>query len=165
VIVGPPAAGKTKVGRRIASRLGETFTDTDALITQRFGEIPALFAEHGEPWFREREREVIHEALSRKGIVSLGGGAVTHPHTRRDLADHRVLGLTISEEAVSSRILGNNKRPLLAGGLEAWKALVAARESWYREVSDHTIDVSHRDASGIAEEVTAWLRGVEGANG
>ena len=161
ILIGPPASGKTKIGRLVARALGEAFVDTDALITERFGPIPRLFAEHGEPWFREREAEIVQECLREPGVVALGGGAVITASTRLALADARVCGLTIAPEAVEHRISGSEKRPLLAGGIAAWKDLVAARQHWYDEVARHTVDVSHRDPSDVAGDIVTWLEGVE----
>jgi shikimate kinase len=88
--------------------------------------------------------------------VSLGGGAVTHPETRGDLAHHTVVALTISPEAVASR-LDNDKRPLLTDGLESWKNLVASRQPLYNEVATWQLDVSHRPTEQVAQEIVSWL--------
>lgn len=157
VLIGPPASGKSKIGKRIARLLGCDFVDTDKVIEATHGVIADIFAEHGEPYFREREREVVSEALSGSGVVSLGGGAVVTPGTREELADHRVVQFIISEDAVSHRVADSPKRPLLAGGLDAWKKLVAARQGWYDECSSVSVDVSHRDPDDVAREVLAWL--------
>src|SRR5690606_15424444 len=81
VLVGPMAAGKTSVGRRVARRLGVAFVDTDKRIVATHGPIPAIFAEHGEAHFRDLERAAVAEALSEGGVISLGGGAVTQADT------------------------------------------------------------------------------------
>ena len=159
VLIGPPASGKTKIGKEVARLLGEVFVDTDSIITERYGSIPELFATHGEPWFREREREVVHECLANGGVVALGGGAVVTSETRAELARHRVVGLTISPEAVAHRVTESNKRPLLAGGVEAWKALVAARQEWYSTLPERRFDVSHRESTEVAGEIVDWLQG------
>ncbi len=59
VLVGPMAAGKTSVGRRVARRLGVAFVDTDKRIVAAHGPIPAIFAEHGEAHFRDLERAAV----------------------------------------------------------------------------------------------------------
>lgn len=156
VIVGPPAAGKTKVGKRVAAQLGVPFLDTDRIIAERFGPIPELFANQGEAWFREREAEVIGECLVEDGVVSLGGGAVVTESTRRALQGQVVVALDISEDAVQHR-LNNAKRPLLKDGITSWRALVEPRRPLYREVADYLCDVSHRDPDDIAREIAKWL--------
>jgi len=156
VLVGPPASGKTRIGRRVAALLGVDFVDTDHRISARYGPIPEIFAQHGEAHFRELERQAVQDALGTTGVVSLGGGAVGNEQTRKDLADQRVAQVSISPDAVARR-LDNNKRPLLSGGLPSWIALVESRQAWYDEVSDATFDTSHRDTEHVALEVASWV--------
>ena len=161
VLVGPPAAGKTKVGKELAKKLAMPFIDTDRMIEAEHGPIPQIFAQYGEQEFRRLERDAIRHALHSDGVVSLGGGAVTVEDNRRDLRGFPVVLLWISDDAVSPR-LNNPKRPLLAtGGLPAWKALVDARTPWYREVATHTVDVSHRSVDDVAEDIRGWLESKE----
>jgi shikimate kinase len=156
VLIGPPASGKTKIGKRVARLLGVPHIDTDQVVVESHGPIPELFATLGEQRFRELERQAVGEALTSHAVVSLGGGAVTHPDTRTDLRHHTVIGLTISEEAVSHR-LNNDKRPLLKNGVSDWVALVEKRTPLYDEVTTWSVDVSHRSADDVAEEIVSWL--------
>ncbi|AVG24073.1 shikimate kinase [Pontimonas salivibrio] len=158
--MGPPASGKTKIGKVLSKRLNEPFVDTDTVLKTRYGPIPAIFADQGEYWFRAREAEVVAEFLDAPGVLSLGGGAVTTAGTREALADHTVVLLEISAEAVAPR-LHNDKRPLLSGGVAQWEELVAGRKGWYDEVATWRIDVSHRPIDEVAEEIAEYL---EGAN-
>ena len=159
VLVGPMAAGKTSVGRRVARRLGVAFIDTDKRIVAAHGPIPAIFAEHGEAHFRGLERAAVAEALAEGGVISLGGGAVTDEGTRTLLRRHPVVFLTVSEEAVGDRLRGGT-RPLLAGDdpVEKWKKIYAERRGWYQEVASTTFDTSRRPMQRIADEIVAWRR-------
>jgi shikimate kinase len=160
VLVGPMAAGKTSVGRRVARLLEVPFIDTDKRIAAAHGPIPRIFAEHGESRFRELERAAVAEALAEGGVVSLGGGAVTDAGTRALLAQHPVAFLTVSPESVARRIVGAG-RPLLAGEddtVERWRTIFAERRDWYEEVADLTVDTSHRPMRMLAEEIAAWRK-------
>ncbi|WP_337006088.1 MULTISPECIES: shikimate kinase [unclassified Microbacterium] len=159
VLVGPMAAGKTSVGRRVARRLGVPFVDTDKRIVAAHGPIPALFAEHGEAHFRDLERLAVAEAVAEGGVISLGGGAVTDPATRELLTHHSVVFLTVSADAVADRLRGSS-RPLLAGEdpLERWKRIFEERRGWYAEVASTTFDTSRRPMQRIADEIVAWKR-------
>jgi shikimate kinase len=157
VVVGPPAAGKTRVSKRLAKALGVGCVDTDALVVNQWGPIPEIFAARGEPFFREKERLAVIEALGTNGVVALGGGAVTNAQTREDLEDHRVALITISPEAVAPR-LDNQKRPLLKDGLESWKALVELRADLYDSVASRKFDASHQTVDNLAEEILRWVR-------
>jgi shikimate kinase len=157
VLIGPPASGKTKIGKRVAALLGVPHIDTDRVVVANHGPIPQLFRTVGEEGFRVLERQAVVDALGHDAVVSLGGGAVTTPATLSDLGHHTVIGLTISSEAVAHR-LDNDKRPLLTGGLESWEALVVARQPLYRQVATWSVDVSHRSPDDVAEEIVSWLR-------
>lgn len=159
VLVGPMAAGKTSVGRRVARRLGVPFIDTDKRVVAAHGPIPVIFAEHGEERFRELERIAVAEALAEGGVVSLGGGAVTDAGTRELLSAHPVVFLTVSAEAVADRIRGAG-RPLLesADPLERWTSIFEERRGWYEEVATATFDTSRRPMQKIADEIVTWRR-------
>ncbi|GAA0995339.1 shikimate kinase [Subtercola frigoramans] len=155
VIIGPPAAGKTRIGRRVAKLLDMTFTDTDKQIAAANGPIPAIFESLGEPAFRALERAEVVTALAGGGIVSFGGGAVLNEATQRDLDGCLVVLFTASVEAVQKR-LGNSRRPLVPD-IESWQRLVDARHELYESLADFTIDTSHRKADDIADDVATWI--------
>ncbi|MGO3555858.1 MAG: shikimate kinase, partial [Microbacterium gubbeenense] len=62
VFIGPMGAGKSSIGRRVAKRLGTTFTDTDSMIVREHGPIADLFEAQGEAEFRRIERETVATA-------------------------------------------------------------------------------------------------------
>jgi shikimate kinase len=156
VLIGPPAAGKTRLGKRIARRLGVSFVDTDSAIVDDHGPIPAIFKKFGEPQFREWERAAVVDALTTPGIVSLGGGAIIDEATQRDLANLTVILVTASPEKVAPRlILGN--RPLLADGIESWKRLVAERQPIYDRLADIVVDTGRATMDSIADDVAQQL--------
>ncbi|MGH3691077.1 MAG: shikimate kinase [Microbacterium sp.] len=159
VLVGPMAAGKTSVGRRVARRLGVAFIDTDKRIVAAHGPIPDIFAAHGEAHFRELERTAVADALAEGGVISLGGGAVTQAATRELLRQQPVVFLTVSPDAVADRLRGGS-RPLLAGEdpVERWKKIFEERRGWYTEVSSATFDTSRRPMQKIADEIVTWRR-------
>ena len=155
VLIGPPAAGKTRLGKRLAARLGLPFRDTDAAIVAQHGAIAEIFAEHGEPHFRALERAAVAAAIAEPGVVSLGGGAVLDPGTQSDLANTRVVLLTVQPEAIAAR-LGSGKRPLTTD-LDSWKRIVASRMDLYTALADYTADTSTRPIDTIVEEIAAWV--------
>ncbi|MBJ7433688.1 MAG: shikimate kinase, partial [Microbacteriaceae bacterium] len=99
VLIGPPASGKTRLGKRVAARLGVEFIDTDKSVVSMHGPIPEIFASVGEGQFRVWEREAVINALATSGIVALGGGAVVNEDTQRDLEELRVILITATPAA------------------------------------------------------------------
>ncbi len=157
VIVGPPGAGKTTVGRVLARRLGVTFADADVLIEQRAGKaIADMFLTDGEDAFRALEREVVAEALAGTyGVLALGGGAVLDAATRERLRAHRVVHLVVGLADGLRRTGMSTARPLLAGvnPRATFKALLDARAPLYREVATVEVDTNRRSANQVARAV------------
>ena len=146
VVVGPPGAGKTTVGRVLARRLAVGFADVDAMIEERTGKsIADMFLQDGEDGFRALERQVVAEALaSHDGVLALGGGAVLAAETRALLRRHRVVHLSVGLADGLRRTGMSTARPLLAGvnPRATFKALLDARAPLYREVA--TVAGRHR---------------------
>jgi shikimate kinase len=157
VLIGPMGAGKTSVGKRVAKTLGVPFIDTDRTIVAEHGPIPELFESLGEPGFRALERDAVAAAVANPVVVSLGGGAVLDPSTRSLLEALRVILLTVSPEAVESRISGSDRPLLHHDGLSAWKAIAAERAPIYAALADLTLDTSHRPLSHVVADIVEWI--------
>lgn len=158
VLIGPMAAGKTKIGKRVAAQLGVDRVDTDKTIVAEHGSIAGIFERDGEERFRALEREHVQRAIARPLVVSLGGGAILHEDTQRDLRSAHVVYLTVTSEAVAWR-LRVGKRPLVAqGGVERWKEIFEARRHIYEELADRTYDTSRGNLDEIARDIVGWVR-------
>lgn len=168
VLIGPPGAGKSSSGKRLAELLELSFADTDDLIEAKAGKaIPDIFIEDGEPVFRDLERNVVQEALvSHPGVLALGGGAVMNPQTKELLSKHRVVFLTVGLAAASPRVGFARNRPLLIGSpRRQWLQLFAQREPVYKEISDLTVATDELSVNEVAEVLLSELRRMEDAGG
>jgi shikimate kinase len=154
VLIGPPAAGKSRIGKKLARVLGVPFVDTDTEVVRAHGPIPEIFAKQGEAHFRALERTAVQQALAGQGVVAFGGGAVLDESTQADLARVPVVLLTVDASAVTAR-LANGKRPLV-NSIESWQALVDSRRELYESLADHVVDTSHRPTATIADEIAHW---------
>lgn len=160
VLVGPPGAGKSTIGRRLARALRTALTDTDELIEQLMGKpCGEVFSELGEPEFRRVEEQVVADALTREGIVSLGGGAVISETTRELLADHNVVYLEVSVAEGVRRTAGSGARPILqAEDPEAhYSALYAARRPFYEEVASFKVRSDARSPQRVVAEILSYV--------
>jgi len=160
VLIGPPGAGKSTVGRLVAKNLGVSFRDTDADIVAVTGKTVAeVFIDDGEEHFRALERTAVEAALRRHaGVLSLGGGAVLDAGTRALLKEHRTLLLQVDLSSAASRVGMNRDRPVLALNPRAQlKQLLDARMPLYLEVATDVVDTRNRTARQVADDVTALL--------
>ena len=165
VLVGPPGAGKSAVGRRVADRLGVPFRDTDSDIEAGQGRsIPDIFVDDGESAFRAMESAAVAVALEEfGGVLALGGGAVLDAQTRALLQGHAVVYLEVGIADAAKRIGLNRDRPLLVGNPRGqWIRLMDARRPLYAQVATATVSTDGVSADEAAERVVAAL-GAEAA--
>jgi shikimate kinase len=153
VLVGFMGAGKSTVGRLLAAKLGLPFTDSDQVIEDRAGKpIRRIFADEGEPAFRELEHAVIAEQLAGPDVVlALGGGAAGHPATRALLAGVPVVCLRVGYAEALARVGGDEGRPMLAR--PDVEALHAERQVLYSSVATLTVDTDGRAPDDIALDI------------
>jgi shikimate kinase len=162
VLVGPPGAGKSTVAALLAGRWGVGSCDTDDLVEARAGKpIADIFVDDGEAAFRELESAAVADALgSERGVVALGGGAVTTATTRALLAGQRVVFLDVGLPAAAARVGLGVTRPLLLGNVRSQlKALLDARRPLYEEVAELTVVTDDLSAEAVADSVDRYLRG------
>ncbi len=159
VLVGPPAAGKTTVGRLLAERLGVQLVDSDELIVAAAGKsVSDIFVDDGEEAFRALEAAAVARALTGSGVLALGGGAVLSAETRRRLAGHPVVFLATGVPAAAARVGLNRDRPLLLGNpRQQLRALLDARLPLYREVAAATVETDSLTPEQVADAVLAAL--------
>jgi shikimate kinase len=161
VVVGPPGAGKTTIGRMVAAALGVGFRDTDDDIVAAVGKpIPEIFIDDGEPAFRALEREAVRVALSSvDGVLALGGGAILADETRALLRGHTVVFLSVGLSDAVSRVRLGAGRPLLTINPRATlKFLLDQRRPLYEEVATVTVHTDGRTPPEIADEVLAAVK-------
>jgi shikimate kinase/3-dehydroquinate synthase len=138
VIVGFMCAGKSRLGRLAAERLGWPLTDSDKVLEERLGEpVASFFDREGEQAFREREQQVVLELLDAPGpaVIPLGGGAVESEAIRAALRAHDVVHVEVAFDVAWNRAQNHHAERPLARDRERFARLHAARRPLYESVA------------------------------
>ncbi len=166
ILIGFMGAGKTTVGKALASELGVTFYDLDWYITMRYRKsVTEIFAERGEEGFRDLERRMLHEVAEFENVVvSCGGGTPCFFDNMDYLnaqADTVYLKAEPSVLAMHLK-MGKGKRPLLEGKtheeLEDYvREMLEKREPYYSKAK-YALDVSLLDNFTKIQESVRLIR-------
>ncbi len=156
ILCGFMGSGKTVVGNELSKIMGRKFVDTDELIEQEQGvAIKAIFASHGEDYFRDLEFECCKNVAELKNcVVSTGGGALTFERNVEALKESgKIVFLDASFEVICDRIGNSNNRPLFRDRDKA-RELYNERKSKYLSAADYVVDgdmSARKTAMSIAE--------------
>lgn len=168
ILIGPSGSGKTTAGSQVAALLGWGFVDTDELVEHAAGKtIAQIFAEEGEPRFRELEAAALRDAHTRRHVVIATGGGIGERAENRSImrAHGWLVALDVAREialermhatAVSAAI--GAVRPLLAGDAPAgrWQALYDQRQEWYA-AADECITCDTLTTEQVAARIVAGV--------
>ncbi len=161
-LIGFMGAGKSCVGRLAAERLHFDFLDTDESIEAQVGKsITSIFAQEGEPAFREYERQIVLQLNQRKGtVIATGGGLPVNPLNLADLKAHAlVVYLWASPQSLWERVRRQRHRPLLQDPdpLANIQRLLSARDPFYRQ-ADVLVNSERRSVMEVTQQVISQFR-------
>ncbi len=164
-LVGPMGAGKSTIGRVLASELNFNFRDSDRVIEERTGaDIPWIFDMEGEEGFRERETAVLQElATERDAVIATGGGIVLREQNRILMRSAGfVCYLTASIDQLVERTARDKKRPLLQVENPRQKIidLLALREPLYQDAADFIVNTDRRSPKAVAQEIVSLVQSI-----
>ncbi len=165
VLVGLMGAGKSTVGRRLASMLGRDFVDADDAIEEAAQRsVAEIFDEFGEGYFRDGERRVIARLIEEEaGVIATGGGAFVDDETRSLILTRAIaVWIDCDIDTLVERTARRNTRPLLRGGdpKQILTVLFKQREPFYSQAQlrVRSEDSPHADtARAIIEAIDQWL--------
>ncbi|MHB9003205.1 MAG: shikimate kinase [Coriobacteriia bacterium] len=163
LLIGFMGAGKSTVGRALASTLGLPFVDLDQRIEKTAGKsVQALFMD-GEESFRVVESAVLRSLASEDdAVVACGGGVVTRDSNIAALHElGTVIYLKVSVGESLARIGDTASRPLLAGPDTAAAAavLLSGRESLYAAAADIVVDTEGLEPTAVVTRILSILNG------
>jgi shikimate kinase len=162
-LVGYRGTGKSTVGRILARRLNRPFVDCDLEVEARAGRsISAIFADCGEPAFRDLEERALAELTEMfpAAIVATGGGAVLRESNRRRIRDFGfVVWLRTDPDELARRLESDHRglaeRPALTpmGTLDEIAQVLAVREPFYRGLADSVIETGGKTPDEVAAAI------------
>jgi len=167
ILIGYRATGKTTLARLLADKLGWQWADADVEIERRAGKsIARIFAEDGEPAFRDLEAQVIADLCRRENLVlAAGGGAPLRPESRRRMREAgSVVWLTALPETIHARMSADattaGRRPSLTnrGELDEIIHLLEKREAVYRETAHFQIDTEGKSPEELVGQILKSLK-------
>ncbi len=146
-IVGFMGAGKTTVGRELASRIDAPFFDLDELVeAAEKMSVKDIFAAHGEPYFRKRERDLLRSTkYLEHAVVATGGGTFTFDENIQFIQSEGLSVYLSAPYALLRARVGEKsaERPLFRDDVSAHE-LYASRIRYYR-LSDITLEVREEE--------------------
>ena len=156
-------AGKSAVGRALATAIGYDFADTDSEVEANAGvDITFIFEKEGEDGFRLREHRALAGLCKRQRVViATGGGCVITPANRDLLEQHgTVVYLAASIEQLYERVRCSSHRPLIHTDdpLGALTDIVQRRQPLYEAVADLTVDTEGQKVQTVARDIARQLR-------
>lgn len=163
ILIGPPGAGKSSVGRQLSKALQVPFKDTDLIVEERAGKkISDIFVEEGESAFRKIEKEVVlQEIASIDGVLALGGGSILDEDVSKKLESMKphVIYLEVSISNAAPRVGFNKDRPLLAvNPRQQWLNLMEKRKPIYERLCGIKISTDNKKPSEVVSEIKELIR-------
>lgn len=159
ILIGFMAVGKSTIGRSLKEILKFPQFDIDKMIEKEEKmNIPSIFKNKGETYFREKELEIGMRLLARNNnIISTGGGLFMNAEFReKALKNNFVVFLDLDIEEVYKRVNRNDRRPLAKGrSIEDLRALYNERLPFYM-MADARIKTDRKTPNRIADEITDY---------
>jgi shikimate kinase len=162
-LVGMMGSGKTVTGKALAERFGYAFVDLDGEIQAKEGcSIPEIFAQRGEPHFRNTESSALeHFSKQEKQVVATGGGIVLcEANVQLMRETGKVILLQASAESLWQRVRYSKDRPLLnkPNPYGALRQILSDRETFYEKACHFSVLTDGKTAEDVAGEIQERLR-------
>ena len=163
-LIGLREAGKTTIGKKLATRLRRRFVELDEQVEKSAGlTLQNIFEVHGEEYYRKLEYDALAELLSesRSGVIATGGGIVLREQTYALLREHCLtFWLKADPEDHWKRVLEQDPRPIrnYPNAFAQLQNLLTAREPLYSQ-ADSIIDTSSLSPNESVRRIMSELNG------
>ena len=162
-LIGLMGSGKTTLGKILSKKLDKHFYDSDQVIEEKLGvNVPMIFEYEGEAGFREREKDILKDLVSKQNIVLATGGGIILSESNRDLLAKNgiVIYLKSNQKDLISRMKNDKTRPLLKkGNVELIiKKLCQEREPLYEEIADFKIATKNKRIYEVVNEIIRVIK-------
>ena len=163
VLIGPPGAGKSSVGRALSKELSMPFVDSDSEIEKVAGKtISEIFVDDGEQVFRKTEVEIVGKLLTDfTGVIALGGGAPITLETQQKLesSDFPIIFIDVSISQAANRVGFNKDRPLLLiNPRQQWLNLMNDRRPIYERLASEIVSSDNKKPVEVAKIISEKLK-------
>ena len=157
-LIGFMGSGKSTVASCLAKNYGMEIIEMDQLIVEREGmSIPDIFAQKGEPYFREAETNLLIEIQSEQNkVVSCGGGVVLREKNVEEMKKSgEIVLLSAKPETILERVKNDDNRPLLRGNknVEFISDMMEKRRPKYESAADVVVWTDGKKVDAICEEI------------
>ena len=149
VLCGFMGSGKSTIGNLLSKKMGMAFIDLDAYIEKKENKsVSQIFADSGEEYFRQLEKNAVKELAYKKSVIlATGGGTLTFQENVDVLrnADNKIILLDLPVEVVEQRLQGDTKRPLLnrPDKEKVMRELYEKRLPLYRNAADIVVNAAN----------------------
>jgi shikimate kinase len=161
VLMGLMGAGKSTVGRRLATLLDRALVDNDAQVLAKTARTVAeISASTGIPEMRRLECEALAEALASPvpAVITVAAGVILDDQARLWLQEPFVAWLRADPATLAARVARDPVRPLLGDDPEAvLRAMDQQRHHLYAEVADYIVDIDRLPPADVAAAIAAWI--------
>ena len=162
-LIGLMGSGKTTLGKVLSKKLDKQFYDSDQVIEEKLGvNVPMIFEYEGEAGFREREKDILKELVSKQNIVLATGGGIILSESNRDLLAKNgiVIYLKSNQKDLVLRMKNDKTRPLLKNGNVELiiKKLCQEREPLYEEIADFKIATKNKRIYEVVNEIIRVIK-------
>ena len=162
-LIGFMGSGKSTIASYLAQNYGMEIIDMDQLIVEREGmAIPDIFAQKGEPYFRDAETSLLIEIQREQNkVVSCGGGVVLREKNIQAMKKSgQVVLLNAKPETILERVKDDDNRPLLWGNknVQFIRDMMEKRQPKYEAAADLVIHTDGKSADEICKEIISNVK-------